>query len=92
MDRPDTREDYPEGFMYYCCEKDGRSKGCKVGSHWAADDPRGAPIETDSLDEKDEEDEIIEISSDEDEEDEDVEEEDDEAEDENEDEDDKDGK
>lgn len=91
-DTPDTRRNYPQGFVFYCCEQDARSKGCKVGNHWAADDPRGEPFETDSLDEgdeEDEEDEIIEISSDEDEEDE---EDEDEEEEEDDDEDEEGGK
>lgn len=29
------RDEYPEGFIYDCCEEDGTSKGCEVGRHEA---------------------------------------------------------
>jgi len=66
----ENKKEYPEGFVFMCCDKDGTSSGCKLGSHWAADDPRGSPPPPDSEgsgedDEKeDEEPEVVQISDD----------------------------
>ena len=33
IDTEENREEYPQGFMYKCCQGDGDSKGCKRGPH-----------------------------------------------------------
>jgi hypothetical protein len=33
MDDPKNKEQYPEGFVYPCCGKDGNADGCMVGRH-----------------------------------------------------------
>lgn len=33
IDCPDNKEEYPEGFMWTCCERNGLEKGCKLGRH-----------------------------------------------------------
>lgn len=36
MDRDDTRKDYPDGFVWDCCDEPGdEKKGCEVGPHEA---------------------------------------------------------
>ena len=27
------QEEFPEGWIYNCCDEDGESKGCKTGDH-----------------------------------------------------------
>lgn len=33
IDTLENREEYPQGFMYKCCQGDGDSRGCKRGPH-----------------------------------------------------------
>lgn len=33
IDSSDMREQFPENFMYTCCDEDGLSEGCKTGRH-----------------------------------------------------------
>ncbi|KAF8644743.1 hypothetical protein AX16_008298 [Volvariella volvacea WC 439] len=35
-DRPDTRRDYPENFIWTCCDRDGTSDGCVQREHKVA--------------------------------------------------------
>jgi hypothetical protein len=37
----DFQDDNPEAFWFTCCNKDGTTKGCTYGRHWAVDDERG---------------------------------------------------
>lgn len=32
-DTAENREQWPEGFMWSCCEEDGEAEGCKTGRH-----------------------------------------------------------
>ncbi|KAI0602638.1 hypothetical protein F4775DRAFT_534852, partial [Biscogniauxia sp. FL1348] len=41
MDTQENREEYPEGFVWDCCEKRGTSRGCKRGPHESANASRG---------------------------------------------------
>lgn len=36
MDTEENRDEYPEGFLYPCCEADGNSDPCKPRYHEAA--------------------------------------------------------
>lgn len=38
IDTEESRSQYPEGFIYDCCEGDGYSEGCKTGRHVEQDD------------------------------------------------------
>lgn len=33
MDSEDNRRDYPENFIYSCCDEDGQAEGCQTGRH-----------------------------------------------------------
>ncbi|KAF6765904.1 hypothetical protein DFP72DRAFT_704 [Ephemerocybe angulata] len=36
QDTPENRRQYPQEFMWTCCEEDGTSPGCVIGEHEAA--------------------------------------------------------
>jgi hypothetical protein len=40
IDTPENQREFPEGFIYSCCEKRGGSEGCEVGNHQAVDGKR----------------------------------------------------
>jgi len=33
IDNESNREEYPEGFIWTCCDKNGEVEGCKIGRH-----------------------------------------------------------
>ena len=33
IDTDEMRKEYPEGFLYTCCDKDGEAKGCARARH-----------------------------------------------------------
>jgi hypothetical protein len=33
IDTAEMRKDYPEGFVWDCCEKDGNEEGCELDVH-----------------------------------------------------------
>lgn len=55
-DTEENRRICPEGFIWGCCEEDGRSKGCKWSRHWAHDDERAKKLRELDDDNKDNED------------------------------------
>ena len=38
IDTDEMREEFPDGFIWDCCEELGSAKGCTVGRHHAADE------------------------------------------------------
>lgn len=32
-DTTENRKEFPEGFIWNCCDGDGSAKGCKIGRH-----------------------------------------------------------
>ena len=38
IDTDEMREEFPDGFMWDCCEELGGTEGCTVGRHHAADE------------------------------------------------------
>lgn len=73
LDTPENIKDFPEGFIYHCCDGDANSKGCQTGRHLAAEDSGGrvpSPFSDseggDEVDDSQEEDEDEEAGEDED--------------------------
>jgi len=56
-DTEENRQEYPEGFIWNCCQEDGTSKGCKWSIHWAHDDERAKKLRELDGDDEDDEDE-----------------------------------
>lgn len=62
IDTREHREEYPEGFEWHCCKKDGTLAGCKAGRHWPVD-REGDPFTDSESDEeagKEEDEEAVE--------------------------------
>lgn len=41
QDTEENREEYPDGFIWSCCDKDGTHPGCTRGPHRAVGATRG---------------------------------------------------
>lgn len=43
MDTDENREQYPNGFVWDCCDKEGTAPGCTKGHHYAVEGKRMKP-------------------------------------------------